>query len=1004
MKRRSLPELLWAVTFVLLICHVSHGQEGARPVRPEWTTSRIKGSPLPPPPLKQVRRYPNLMFAQPLAIERDPANQRLWIVTRDGKIFSFPDRQNVEEADLFVDLRSSFDRLTPHERSPGVNYAYGLEFHPDYPAVPVCWVTYTLKSRDRKVHLEDGTRLVRFNVTFDDSGIPRCDASSEKVVISWLEGGHNGACLRFGPDGFLYVSTGDAAPPNPPDPERVGQDVTSLLSTILRLDVNPTDDGPLYSVPADNPFAKTESQTVVRSGKDDLRYLATEALPEIWAYGFRNPWKMNFGPDGQLWVGDVGWELYEMVYNVKAGGNYGWSIVEGPHTVLPEEKRGPTPILPAAVAYSHSEGASVTGGFIYQGTKFPELRERYVFGDYETRRIWAATVTAGMDGAADSLSDLTDLVEPSVRIVAFGEDTSEELLLLHFDEGTIYGFERNETTEEPSKFPTLLSETGLFSDTVGQQPADGVFPFDINEPMWNDGATARRYAAVPGSEPVEVFESSTRMKESSLREKVHFPMDSVLARTVSLTDDAGTNVRLETQILHFNGKVWNPYTYIWNAEQTDARLAPAEGIELSLSGYGSFATHTSWNVHSRSECLRCHNTWVGGALAFTLPQLNRSGHDDGEASASGKSAAASGNQISAFRDIGLLSGAMPGDPATTQKRFAAPLVSSADDEAHLTDRARSWLSVNCAHCHQRGAGGTATIDLRHEIGLEEMKSVDISPVQGTFQIPGAAIVASGAPSKSVLLYRTSCSGRGRMPHIGSSQVDARGVALLRDWILSLSSEAAVPQIIPSLKSTPAALELVGKFERGDLSVSDREQILQEARNSAPEIRNLFTRFQPLQYQQKLKTRLNVAEILQLKGDSKRGAALFAAKNVQCTNCHRIGKAGGQIGPALDDVGKRLPQREILDSIVSPSGKIDPKYAAWTALTVDGKVHSGLLVDRSDRSITLRTIKNEDRVVDRDNLEELVQQTTSLMPDRLLSDFSSQQIADLVEYLSGLKGQ
>lgn len=962
--------------------------------RPLWTTSKITGSPEPPPPLKQVLRYPKLKFDQPLYIELDPAKQRLWVITRDAKVFSFCDEPDVEAGDLFVDLKDVFKQLSPHPTAARVNTAYGLAFHPDYPKVPVCWLTYTMVDGQRGTHLENGTRLSRFHVTFDDNGVPRCDVSSEKVLIAWAEGGHNGACLCFGPDGYLYVSAGDADVPNPPDPRRAGQDVTNVLSTVLRIDVNPTDDGPLYRIPPDNPFAantSTASRNAPSSKADAdvasaLTYSREEALPEIWAYGFRNPWKMNFGPDGQLWVGDVGWEMYEMIYNVKPGGNYGWSVMEGPQSVIPDAKRGPTPILPPAVAYSHTEGASITGGFVYQGTKFPELRGKYIFGDYETRRIWAATITPHDDGRADTLENLTDLVSPSVRIVAFGEDSEGELLLLHFSEGTVYELQRNEQAGEPTSFPKRLSETGLFADIKTKTPAAGLVPFKINADMWRDGATATdRWLGLAHDEAIEVLPAPRRQADSIRLENMHFPDDSVLAQNIAVSDESGSDVIVETQVLHFDGTAWNGYSYVWNAEQTDAQLAPAAGVELSLAELGDFPQHRRWTVHSRSECMRCHNTWAGGPLAFTIPQLDVR-DDHGSTS----------NQIERLKTAGLLSG----DILNDSERLAAawpPITDPTDETADVAARARAYLSVNCSHCHQNGAGGTATIDLRHIPKLDDMKTVGATPMQGVFQIAGGAIVAAGQPSKSVLLYRTACCGRGRMPHIGSREVDVEGVKLLRKWIASMDEDSA-SEIAPSLASTSAALELVAELDDGSLSATDRERWLVKAREAPPEIRNLFTRFQPFEYRQQLNRQLDPEMLLAINGDAARGATLFADKRNQCITCHRIGQQGGQIGPALDDVGKRLKPHEILTSILEPSKKIDPKFAAWTALTTEGQVHSGLLTERTDTKVALRNAKGDDVQIPREDLEELIQQTTSLMPDRLLNDLSDEQIADLLSYL------
>ena len=140
----------------------------------------------------------------------------------------------------------------------------------------------------------------------------------------------------------------------------------------------------------------------------------------------------------------------------------------------------------------------------------------------------------------------------------------------------------------------------------------------------------------------------------------------------------------------------------------------------------------------------------------------------------------------------------------------------------------------------------------------------------------------------------------------------------------------------------------------------------------------------------------------MKGNATKGAELFAEKRIQCVNCHRVGKTGGQIGPALAAVGKRLKPGEILTAMLDPSQKIDPKFAAWTALTIDGMVHSGLLISRTEVAVTLRTVRNEDVVIPKTDLEELIQQTVSLMPGRLLNDLTDEQIADLLAFLSSQK--
>ncbi|MBI3466033.1 MAG: PQQ-dependent sugar dehydrogenase, partial [Planctomycetes bacterium] len=438
----------------------------AKSLRTPWTTSRVTGSPDPPPPFKVVRAFPNLKFEHPLLMARCPGMGRLFVGEQAGVLYSFADKPDAK-ADLFFDLRKELKTIHLLPQAKEVEAVYGLVFHPDFEKNRQCFVCYTLRGKQT---LTDGTRVSRFTVTRADP--PRIDPASEEILLTFLQGGHNGGDLHFGPDRMLYISTGDAAAPNPPDPLNTGQDISDLLSSILRIDVDhpgePKGVSPRvnYAVPKDNPFVGMKG-----------------ARPEVWAYGFRNPWRMSFDPQtGALFVGDVGWELWESVHRVEKGGNYGWAAMEGPQPIKPE-KVGPTPIRPALIELPHTLACSVTGGRVYRGQKFPELRGAYVFGDWETRRLWAARFEG------DRTKEMPEITRPSVRIVAFGEDKDGELYFLDYDGGTIHTIERNDATAKNAEFPTRLSQTGLFADVKAQTPEAGVIPFAVNSRQWQDGAT-----------------------------------------------------------------------------------------------------------------------------------------------------------------------------------------------------------------------------------------------------------------------------------------------------------------------------------------------------------------------------------------------------------------------------------------------------------------------------------------------------------------------------------
>ena len=220
----------------------------------------------------------------------------------------------------------------------------------------------------------------------------------------FLQGGHNGGDLHFGPDGMLYISAGDAASPNPPDPLNTGQDISDLLSSILRIDVDLRDEGKNYAIPKDNPFVATEG-----------------ARPEVWAYGLlTHPWRMSFDrKTGEVFVGDVGWELWESVHRVEKGGNYGWSAMEGPQPIKSGQV-GPTPIRPRldrVLACTQSRVASPAVGSIAAGDS-PELA-----GGLRLRRLGdAATLERKRGLKGDRKPEMSEIARPSVRFVAFGED------------------------------------------------------------------------------------------------------------------------------------------------------------------------------------------------------------------------------------------------------------------------------------------------------------------------------------------------------------------------------------------------------------------------------------------------------------------------------------------------------------------------------------------------------------------------------------------------------
>jgi glucose/arabinose dehydrogenase len=504
--------------------------------RQPWTTSKIVGSPEPAPRYKATNAFPNLKFTKPIAMTAMPGTNRLVVGEEQGKLFSFANAPDAK-AEPFFDCRADITTVAKHPGAKSVDALYGVVFDPNFAQNRYCYLCYTLKGKNNEKNLEDGSRVSRFRVTTAEP--PRLEPNSEEILLTFLQGGHNGGDLHFG---YLYISTGDATDPNPPDIFKTGQDVSDLLSSILRIDVHQKQDQLNYAIPKDNPFVgQSHNGKPIRG--------------EVWSYGFRNPWRMGFDRvTGDLYAGDVGWESWEMIHKIEKGSNHGWSIVEAGQTVNSHLKMGPTPIQPPTIEYSHALGGSVTGGYVYRGKKNPELYGQYIFGDWMTRRIWGAKFRDGQFVGMD------DLTAPTVRIVAFAEDHFGELYLIDYDAGTIHTLVANDAAAfDSTKFPRTLSATGLFASTKAGTPANGVYPFQVNARQWQDYTTAEYWAAFPNLSAATDYEKSRELPgEVSWRPfHLHIPKNGVLVKTISYETEHGNAKTMRYSFTRMRGATIN---------------------------------------------------------------------------------------------------------------------------------------------------------------------------------------------------------------------------------------------------------------------------------------------------------------------------------------------------------------------------------------------------------------------------------------------------------------
>jgi glucose/arabinose dehydrogenase len=359
-------------------------------------------SPVPDPDAASYQldpAYPGLMFDQPLlfAVSRDGSGDA-FVVERTGKIWIFADRADVETAQVFLDLSSLVD-TSGQEKG-----LLGLAFHPDFAQNGFFYVNYT----NRK-----GTVIARYTRQSGNSRAADPGSSQTILVFPQPYANHNGGHLAFGPDKYLYIAAGDGGSSG--DPQNNAQNRANLLGKILRIDVDHPAGGANYGIPADNPFA----------GNDQ------GFREEIFAYGLRNPWRFSFDSQGVLWAADVGQNKREEIDLIEKGGNYGWSVREG--TLVYKTGKGVdlASLIPPVWEYDHSQGESITGGYVYEGEQATHLKGIYIYGDYISGRIWALWI----DSARVVHNSL--LLDTDLNIASFGTDANGELLVVDL-KGKIY--------------------------------------------------------------------------------------------------------------------------------------------------------------------------------------------------------------------------------------------------------------------------------------------------------------------------------------------------------------------------------------------------------------------------------------------------------------------------------------------------------------------------------------------------------------------------------------
>lgn len=696
-------------------------------------------------------------------IKKIPGTTRYAAITKHGKVFSFEESPMGSDAQLLMDIG---DMLSVEHES-GLT---GIAFHPEFNNTSSVhfrelFLYYTFLFEEGALPIYD--RLSRFRMSDDLSSIP---TASEVILIQQVDPdhNHNAGELFFDNQGFLYATLGDGGKWS--DWFGNGQKLDkALFSGMIRIDPDmdqsrshpirrfPTgDDIPTgfpgninenYYIPNDNPW-------VDESGM---------YLEEFFAIGLRNPYSAYYDEiNEEIWVADVGGQTREEINIITKGGNYQWPYFEG--SVRNEPKDYPPVIFgeeqPPIYDYGRSVGGATIGGLVYHSDRYPDIKDQYLFGDWETGNIWA------LNRAQENSATL--LYRGLPRVIDFFVGPNEGIYVLNMF-GNIYELEKNDLIQDA---PSLLSELGIFTNLSELETAPGIVPYEINSPLWSDGAKKKRWMALPQDSTIN-FDAE---------EPWSFPKGTVFVKHFEQTTSITTTKRLETRLFVIDDENQGyGLTYRWNEDDSDAVLIGMnETVSDTLMVQDVLGEQERvWNYPTRGQCMRCHNPTANFVLGVKTGQMNRQVTHDGEF----------WNQLDLWQATGLFDQNFNIDTLLTMYGIE-------DTTATLEDRVRSYLDANCSHCHD-GRPGFTQFDARFTTELVNAKIINADVFSSNSQ-EGNNIIAPGDESRSELLVRDESLADNQMPPIAREVLDTTYLNTLKDWINELSALSSHPLLVENI--------------------------------------------------------------------------------------------------------------------------------------------------------------------------------------------------------------
>ncbi len=732
-----------------------------------------------------VPAYPNLFFQDPLVITSHPHENRLFVASRQGLIEHFLPSPEVSVKQTFLDLQEEtalvhdggflglvfhpeFD--TPNSPNRSFVYAFYCAKGPEGDYGPTrCVDPECFSCEDEANWYGSYLRLSRFEVDFSTYTVDK-QSELQMLNIRQYNGTHRGGGMAFGDDGFLYLTLGDQARYATAqsisdnfeggviriDVDQQGGTISHPPRRKLGLDSGFEDEssGNGYFIPNSNPWMSTNG----------------ELFEEFVQIGNRSPHRLTKDRiTGDIWIGEVGQNQREEVSILQIGGNGGWPLYEGnlwrndPTCGNNQLELSLGTYNPPVTDFVRTETRSIIGGYVYRGEKLASLFGKYLCGGHALNKLFTISP---MEGGLYKTEELINFYPGS--IITFGEDFHGELYMGRLSPSTnLYTLEER-PTNPPA--PNRLSETGAFENLVDLEPSEGLIPYEMIEPFWSDGAEKFRWMALPND---GTYNTSNEQIGFSTDGTWAFPVGTVFIKHFEIQ---GKRLETRFEVLGEDDTFYY-LSYKWNASGTDALLVTESSEEtLTLNGQTQV-----WQYPSPIECQSCHLAAAGGTIGLRTRHLNREITDKFSRNAI--------NQLVRLSDWGLI----PERIGEGQLNSLPSLAWKGDETASLEHRARSYLDINCAYCHQPGVGNRAAFDARISTPLEESNLLWGSLLNALGN-PQARLIVPGEVENSMIHQRLNSLdivNGVAMPPLSKGVVDQEGLALIEEWISSMDPHTLI---------------------------------------------------------------------------------------------------------------------------------------------------------------------------------------------------------------------